>query len=296
MRLSSVLTRERVAVVCLVVLVAVAGCSGLGGSGDADGNESANNSTALAEFGSDIDSEVTPASELDVSEEEVRSDATDALAAVDTYQMSSELTINTSQNNVQQSRTLTSEAVVDRDREVYQVEQTVNLGSRSVTTDIYLVDGTLYQRNELFANQYGSEWIQLDVSDNSTQRFRAQDEIGFHEQLIENGTVTLVGRQAVDGEEAYRLRIESDESAYSDYLSLNTGESGEVNLTVVAWVSADSGRLLRSEGRIDTTADIQGSSVQTTVRYSETFDYGEASVTLPDEASTAVDVENATAN
>ncbi len=289
---SSLFTRKRLAVLAVVVLVAFAGCAG-GTSDDNDDDSGVNKSEALAEFGSDLEDDVTPASELSVDKETVTSNALAAMESVETYEISTELTVNTTQNNVDRSRTLDSEVAVDRGQQEFAVEQVVTVGTREVTTDVYFVDGTLYQRSAALASQVGSEWIKIDVGDNQSQQFRAQDEVGLHERLLENGSVTFVGKQAVDGEDAYRLRIESDASSLAEYLDMTQEPTADVNYTAAIWVSADSGDLLRSEGFIETTVDSEATTAESTIQYTETFTYTDVSVTLPDAASTAVEIDDA---
>lgn len=304
--------RQHLVLLGLVVLVALAGCSG---ADTGDGNETTVNGTATPvndsdgqtgengsdgeadspDFGSELDSEVTPASDLSVSKSEVVSDAIAAQRGVDEYQFTSTLNVTTEQNNVVRSREIQTESAVDRENRTTRAAQDVTVSGQSVTQDSYLVDGTLYQRSEVFTQQYGSEWIRQNVSGNYSEVFKLRDELGFHRALLENGSASLEGAQTVDGERTYRLRIESNGSAFAEYFGVVQQMNANLNLTTVVWVDAETGHVVRSEGRLESTTTAQGRTVTSTIRFTDTFEYTDVDITLPEAAETAVTPEGTTA-
>jgi hypothetical protein len=225
-----------------------------------------------------------------VSQSEVVGDAIAAQENVSEYQFTSTVNVTTRQNNVVNSREITTESAVDRDNRSVQAMQEVTVSGQSVTQDSYLVDGMLYQRSDAFTRQYNSEWIQQDVSANYSEVFKLRDELGFQGALLENGSVSLVGAQEIDGERTYRLRIESDGSAFAEYFGVAQQTGTDLNLTTVVWVDAETGSVVRSEGRLESSTTSGGQSATSTVSFTDTFDYTDVSVTLPEGAETAVEV------
>lgn len=302
--------RQHLLLVSLIVLVALAGCSDAGTSDDnettVDGTatptptndgESTNGENGTDEgidseaFGSELDSEVTPASELSVSTADVVNDALETERGIKEYRVTSDLNVTTERNNVVNSREIQTDSAIDRETQAVRATQEVTISGQSVSQESYLLNGTVYQRSQAFTTRYNSEWIRRNISDNYSEQFTLNDELRFHRALLENGTVSLTGAQAVDDDRAYRLRIETDGSVFAAYSTAIEEANDDLNVTTVLWVDAETGALVRSEGRMESTATAQGSTVTSTITYTDTFRYTDVTVTLPEEADTAVEID-----
>lgn len=279
--------RRHVLVVALAVLVALAGCSGLGGgeetptpAGTATPSEPATASESSTPAIEDVDASVT----------DVLGPTVDAIRSVETYRLSGTLNQTVEAPNREQDVFLSVNTSVDRPNEALAAEQTVDTGVRTLTTNSYIVDGRLYQRSQQFVQQYNSEWIQVNISDAIDDRFNRNDELAGHRVMLENSTVELVGAQTVDGERAYRLELDVDEDALADFYGFN-GTSVELqNVTTTVWVSTESNRIVRAAGELRRQVTVQGQEVTTVTAYDERFTYEPVEISLPSAAGSAVDV------
>lgn len=244
---------------------------------------------ALAGCGGTTDG--TPTADLDVTASEVIEDARAAMDDVSSYRIAGELNLTQSANNVTQSFDAEIEGRVDvANREAY-VRQTLSAFGQSVPIDSYLVDGTFYQRSQVLVQQFDSEWIRFDVSENLTRQFRSQDELGAHLTMLGNGTVTLEARETVNGTEAYRLHVDADERALGEFYQLTESRAAGIrNASATIWIDVETSRAVRADGHIERTVTSQGQTVTSTVDYSERFTYESVDISLPDAASSAVEI------
>ena len=258
------LNRSTLAALAVVAMLVLAGCGGTGG---------------------------TPTADLDVTETEVIENARAAMDGVSAYSIAGELNITQGTNNVTQSFEADIEGDVDLANEEAYFRQTLSIGPQSVPVEVYLADGTLYQRSQLLVQQFNSEWIRIDVSENLTRQFRSQDELGAHLTMLGNGTVTLEGREEVNGTEAYRLAVDANETALGEFYQLTGDQSASIrNASATVWVDAETSRIVRVDGHIERRTTLQGQSATTAVDYSERFSYGSVDISLPSAASSAVEI------
>lgn len=305
--------RRHLALFGLAVLVVLAGCAG----GTSDGTATPTNDTtttpvtqtpvngvdgtvALPEnasidgytAGETLDSELTPAEELSVNGTQVQADTVAALAAVDTYSLRGESALTTRTRVVNQTQDISRVTRVDRGQSALASNQTVSFRGDSVTQGTYIANETLYQRSEQFVQQYNSEWIKQDISENFSDIFTNTDRLAFHERLLDNGTVTLQGTQAVDGTDTYRLRAETNSTTFADAFGISDTSDADVAMVVSFWVDTDSSTVVRAEGELEVVTTFRGQKTVVSESFVEQFDYGSVDVRLPEEAATAVEIGN----
>lgn len=293
-RFGSRIGRRQVLVLSLVALVALSGCAGLGG----DGGSNATATPTATATGTPADGDGgtgTPTYEsVDVTADEVVGPAVEAIKGVESYRFTGTLTQTVKAPNRQQNVSLEMNTSVDRANQRLASEQTVDAGIQAVTTETYIVDGTLYQRGQQFVQQYNSEWIRVNVSDGIEEQFNRNDELGAHRVMLENSSVDVVGAETVDGERAYRLELDVDEEALSDFYGFNGTSVTLQSVNSTIWVGVDSNRVLRVAGDIRQQVTVQGQTLTTVSTYDERFHYTDVDITLPDAASSAVEVNRTT--
>ncbi|MFC7134186.1 MULTISPECIES: DUF7537 family lipoprotein [Salinibaculum] len=295
-RLGSRIERRHVLTVFLVALVALSGCAGLGGGDDATATPTATATETPADGadGGDGGTGTATAESVDVSAAEVVGPAVDAMNSVESYRFTGSLTQTVQAPNSQQNVSLELNTSVDRANQRLMSEQTIDAGVQTLTTNTYIVDGTLYQRGQQFVQQYNSEWIQVDVSSGIEEQFNRNDELGAHRVMLENSSVDLVGAQTVDGERAYRLELDVDEEALSDFYGFNGTSVTLQSVNTTIWVGTESNQVLRAAGDIRQQITAQGQQLTTVSTYDERFHYTDVDITLPDAASGAVEVNQTT--
>lgn len=263
-RLGSGIERRHVLVVLMVAVVALAGCSSLGGGGD------------------------------DADTETVIQSTVESIDGVESYSITGSLNQSIQTANGQQNVTIQLNSSIDRANERISSSQTVDAGIRTFTTESYIVDGTLYQHSQLFVQQFNSEWVKVSISDRFSDRFNQNDELAGHRVMLENSSVELVGTQEIDGESAYRLEMDVNESALASFYGFDdsTVEIQGVNTTI--WVSTETNRLLRASGELRQQVTAQGQELTTTTSYDERFSYETVNISLPAEANSAVEINQTT--
>jgi hypothetical protein len=299
--------RHHLALLCLAVLVALAGCAGGTSNGTAtetpantttptdspDGGDSFLPSEASIDnfsAGEDLNSELTPAEELSVSGDEVVSDALTAIESVESYRLAGDSTIRTQTNNVDQTQEIQRETRVDRQRPALSVNSTVSARGQTLSQRDYYVNGTLYQNSPRLASQYGSEWIRQNISENFTQILDNADRLSLYRNVLENGTATLEGAQTVDGEQTYRIQVRTDGTAAASVLGIGELNNSDAALVTTFWVDADNSTIVRAEGAIEIVTTQRGQAAVVSGTFVETLTYGGVEVTVPEAAATAVEI------
>lgn len=265
-------------------MVVLAGCAGTGGDGTASPTPS---ESETPDNGANIEP-------VDATSEEVIVQAVEAMDGVDSYQLSGTLNQTVRSENGERNLRAEVNTSVDRATQRLRSSQTIDAGIQTITTTTYIVNGSVYQRSSQFVNQYDSEWIQIETAGGIQDQFNRNDELTAHRVMLENASVDLVGAQEIDGDQAYRLELDVDEDALSNFYGFGNASVTlqEVNATV--WIDTDSNRLVRSEGTIRQQITVQGQQVTSVIRYDERFAYTGATITLPDAASSAVEVNGTT--
>lgn len=294
--------RRTALTVAVLLLVVLAGCSSGGPATTTDAGQTEATTTAATSptaTGAPTTATVT-VTEADVDASRVQQDAVAAMGAVDAYRMTGLVERRTAGDGVNRSVSIRSRAAFDRTARRMQVNQSISGPAGTAEVSAYLVDRSLYQRSDVFVPQYGTEWVFRDVSANFSRVWRSQDTMTRQRALLENGTPVSVVRTALDGTDAYALRIDADESALNDDLTRRLGSASNVTITdasFVVWVATDDARPLFSRTVVNSTATLQGGSVTVgqvlTVNY-DTRDVP-VSISLPPGADDAVSLANATA-
>ena len=272
------MNRRRTVLVVAVAMVALAGCTGGGGSG-----------TSGPTTDTTAPGETTPA--VDASAAAIQSAALDATRNVSAYEATVNGTITVSANNVEQTIGLTNDLAVDRESVEYQrvLEQT--LRSRTTTVEGYLLDGTNYVRSQATVQRYGSAWIEADAA-NETELFGQYDVLSQYRQALGNASVSVEG--AVDAEETTLRELRAEPNATAMGEIVRTGNRSAVtDATVTYWIDRE-GRIHGLNATIDLRVETDRTTSERTTDVDVTFEYGEASIDLPEAASSAVDVTNET--
>lgn len=269
---STVQTRKLLAITALAAVLALAGCSGAlsGGGGDDPGGDGSQ-----------------------ASAENVTADAIAAIEDVDEYTFESNSTIVQTVNNVEQEQQEETTTRIDReDREVH-VNSTFSASGQTLDIDIYLVNETQYERNEQYVRQFSSEWVKYDVSENFSDQWRQLDTLGYHRDLLDNGTTTLDGTDEVDGQDVHVLDLTANESALEEFTVPFQGDVSFESANVTYLIDQETGDVRRASGTItETITTPQGDEVDAETTFEIDFAYEESvDVTLPDAASDAVDLE-----
>lgn len=259
----------------LVALVALAGCGGLNGG---DGTAAPNETTSPTETG--------PPEASTIVDQTVST-----LESLDTYRMDAIRNRTISSPNGERMVNATVTMHIDRETDRIQVEQKAQAMGQSVTAEMYLVDEMVYRHNPQLAQQYGSEWVKADASGNVTQQFRQNDELMGHRAMLENATVTVNGTETVDDNEAYRLELDVNETAMEMFYGFDGTPLNITEFSTTVWVDAESDRILRADGMVTSKTTTAGQSATTTLDYDERFEYVDVSITLPDEADSAVSID-----
>lgn len=294
--------RQHLAVALAVLLVGLSGCAGLGGTADnttgdgptgtpVDGGPGDGPTATPEGDGTDTNGTGTPTiEETDATASEVIGPAVAAIQNVEAYRYNGTLQIGLASANRQQ----TSQAVVNTSvnrtsSRLASVQRTSSFG-QTITSETYIVNGTVYQYSPQLARTYNSEWIRIDLPNGTAERFNRNDELAAHRVMLQNSSVAVEGIQSVDGQRAYRLNLTVNTTALNAFYGFDDSQLGVDSIQTTVWIDADSDRLIRAAGTIQQTITTQGQTVDTTIEYDERFTYGPVDVTLPDAAGSAVSV------
>jgi len=272
--------------VAVALLLVLAGCSGLGTQDT--------NTTTLESTGNAATTDAPGAADS-ANASAVKADTLAALDAVETYRVTTNQTSRLS-GNVQRTVVTTTTGQFDRAAREARLNQSQDAGVQSVTSQLYLVNETLYQRSPQFARQYDSNWVAIDLSENFSAAWDGFDTLSRQQALLNVSSVTLDGTTTVDGQRTYVLRLRPDPERYEE-LGLNTtGQTLDVsNVSATYYVSTETDRLVASTTRLNATQTVNGQSLTIDQTIELRFEeYGQpVTVRLPDEArETAVPIGN----
>jgi len=280
------MTRSRTLfAIVAALLIASAGCSSIGSQASpADPDESPAAGTSTPDG------------------EEIQASAVDAMDAVETYRVE----VNESRTvvaNLERQIAIEQTVTVDRESGSLHVAANQSAAGQTVALDIYLVDGTLYQRSPAYVRQFSTEWLEVDTAENLTLVRDALDPLGRHQRILEATDVTFNGTETVDGSQVYRLETTSDpdrlEDVFAEQVSgpgnqLNESTYSISNASFTFWISTETNRPVKAEGAIDSTVSAQGRTVSLEQALSFRYDYeSDSSVELPEAAKDAVPLSEA---
>ncbi len=274
-------------VVAVVGLVALAGCSGLG-DGGSDQTTEGDGTTPTTEGDGGA---------ADVDPEQLRADALSAIADVETYRVeATQETVVRGPRN--QESTVTDRAALDRTNRELRRNRTVTAAGTTVESTTYVVDRTVYARSDVYVRQYSSEWIRTDAGENFSRTWRLQDVLGQLRLVLESADgVEVTGVETVDGEAAYRTRVDVSPEAFRGVLFEVVGidpdeaEGLQVDrVEYVYWLDTETARPLRTTSELAFSVTVRGQTFDQNVSSTTTYDYGDVSIDLPAAATDAVNV------
>lgn len=296
-------SHRRGLLVCLAAaLVLTAGCGGDGAQPTTDGpTETATPTELTTPTRTPEPTETAAAGYRRVSVEAtaVKRDAMAAMRAVDTYRVWFENGRTITTNRVTRTVDITSEGAFNRTARTLRVNQSVRGPAGTVDVRRYVTNRTLYERSPAFVRPYDSKWVKTDLAANFSSRWELLDTLTRQRTLLNRSTVRVLGGTTVNGTDAYVLRADVNETAYTDLIRARIDPRSAVNVTNATftyWVDAETGRPLRVVGTVNSTAVVNGQEVGIHEAFRLRFTaYDEpVDVTLPPAAETAVAIGNVT--
>lgn len=279
---------RRLLPVLLAVLVLTAGCNGLlpGGSDGPPAN------------GTDGDGNVTDGAA-------VKAETLAAIDAVETYRIEANVS-TTYTGTLDQTVTGTSEGRFNRTAQEAYLNQTQSAQGQSYVVETYYVNDTLYQRSNAYVLQFDSEWVRYPTAANTSVQWSRFDTLTRQRAVLDVSNVTLAGTETVNGTEAYVLRADADLSRLGELgYTVGAAQQGQLNVTglnVTYYVDTETYRPLRSVTTLTGRTTVQAQNNDRILRIQQRIEldfggYGRpVTVTLPEAASTAVPIGNATAD
>jgi hypothetical protein len=173
---------------------------------------------------------------------------------------------------------------------------------RTVTTDTYLVNETVYQRSPAFVQRFATEWIEVDTEGNVTQAFRAADPLVRQARILETASFEANGTETIDGRDVHRIEAEFDSEGLEDLFAEVVGGPGSqfnestyslTGATYTFWIASDTNRPLRVTGELESQVVAQGQQVTLRQSFDFEYDYASVSIDLPEAASSAIPLSEA---
>lgn len=237
--------------------------------------------------------------DVSVAASTVKRDAMAAMGQVTTYrvQFENERTITT--NRISQTISIDSTGAFDRSVQTLHVNQTVSGPAGTVSIQTYVDNRTLYEQSEEYVRQYDSQWIKIDISQNFSSKWELLDTLTRQRTILNQSDVEVLGATDLDGTETYVLQVDINETAYTELIKARIDSTSEITVTDATftyWINTETSRLVQSAGSINSTAVVNGESLNIHEEITFRFqDYGEpVEITLPSAASTAVSIDNST--
>jgi len=306
--------RQYTAILLLAVLVLSAGCLGLGDSGGEDPemndtqtpDDPAEDDSNDSDNGTDDDSdaETLPSSTEewlsqyeygepadDVALDALLNDTVATIGEVDGYEYNRTRTVRESTSSQELLTETTQQTAVDAAGQEASFTRTITSAGQTRESQVYVLNGTLYQQSPQFTDQYGSEWVKQNISGNYQSFYRQLEVLGGVADGIENSSASLEGTTELDGQTAHVVQLDLTTSFAQD------SSNGQTNVSVsdsqlLVWIADSSNRVLQTAGYSQFTQTANGREIQSTVENRDTFEYGAVEITLPEEAATAVEIGN----
>jgi hypothetical protein len=197
---------------------------------------------------------------------------------------------------------LNSTGAFDRTERAVRVTQRASRRGVTVTETVYLTNASVYRHSEAYEAQYGSAWVRSDLPNGTERVWDRLDTLRRQRLLLENATVSLNGTATVAGTETRVLAVDGNESAFEDLLAARLQQLGDnVSVTVsdvrfTYYVDAETDLPVRTVGVVNSSVTANGQTLHLHEELRLTFSgYGDdVSVTLPENASTAVSLDERT--
>ena len=229
---------------------------------------------------------------------QAQSDTLAAMDGVESYHVTTNTTIVQSANNRTQRQAIDSLGAFDRADQRMQINQTVSVSGMTQRASVYFLNGSIYEYNPAYASQYGSEWVTAEVNDTFLDQ---QDTLARQRAFLANASVTMAGTETIDGTETRVLEADVDEEATSEAIMarLGSGSGVEYDVTNVdqrLWVDPETDRPARTTVSINATVTQAGQTVDLTMDIELAFEYNRTvTVSLPESADSAISLDNETA-
>lgn len=229
----------------------------------------------------------------DPGPEQLRAATLSAMSDVSAYTAEQNATIVRQHADGDRTTEIAVEYAVNRTNRSLASLRTETAPDSNVTVDRYVVGETLYQRSDAFRAEYGSAWIQRDVSEGSARQFHLSDQLWRYRFVLDNATLSDVETATVDGTDAYVLTADVDtadlNTALREELDLPPGYGVAPNATLRAtfWIDRETHRPIRVQRTANGTETIDDERVAFDRESTTRFTYENVSIALPDGADEA---------
>lgn len=303
-------SKVQLAVLAVAALLVTAGCAGLG-SPDETGNDTVDsedpddpgddepgdeNETDGTDDENSTDESDSGFSDLDPVEEnvtaaELLNDTVPSLDTVESYRLQQNITTVQRSNNQEITTQNNQTGRIDRVQQRAGIERVTESRGRSIETEQYLLNDSLYESNERIAQQYGTQWVRTNLTGSYEQVFEQFDSINQLERVFANATGTVEGQTEIDGEEVYAINATVDADTYAEGRQSVTGvERYQINL----WLSKETGLPVQvAEDSVMNVSTNRGTFTREADNFLA-FTYEDVDVTLPEAAEGAPTAEEVT--
>jgi len=225
---------------------------------------------------------------------DLRAETLAAMANVSAYSAEQNVTI-VRENGTEQRDTVDVEYAINRTSRSLAAHRLRTGAGTNGSVDRYVLEETLYQRDERFVAEHGSEWIRQDISTGFARQWHLYDQLWRYQFLVDNATLTRAGTETVDGTETRVLEADVDtaelDRALREALDLPPGRTTgtDVNASVQAtfWVDRETDRPIKVRRTVE-QSDTAGAQSGPEERVITThLTYENVSVSLPENASDA---------
>lgn len=246
-------TSKRIALVALTVLLVVgAGCLGASGG---DGSDGTTNGTTNA-----TDGEYENATA-------VRQAAADAMADVESYTFTMEMTMETEQATIRSE----SHGAADVERQRLRQNQSMVMSQQG--RNVTLNASTVLVGDTMYISYEGQPWESTNLSEmpgatGSEDMWNQSSTLEQQQRLLNNSEVSFGENRTttVNGQEAYVIVLDIDEGSLQEVMQgsstmqqTGTSQVEYRNVTVTQYVATDSMRVVRTEMSLD--ASMNGQTV-----------------------------------
>ena len=233
--------RRSLATLCVAALLVTAGCAGLTGNGGGASDA-----------------------------EQLKEDASAAMADVETYRMEMDMNITANDRTLSMSQN----GVFDHEAEQARLDMSV-----------YGTEAVAYMDGETMYVKAGGRWQTQDLSERNP--WESGNGITQQQHILESGEVSVEGTETVDGVETTVLAVDPDTEELKQLVAQQGSQSFEGvtidDATYRLYVAKDSDLPRKMEMTMEMTINGQSAEAEMTAHFSA---YGEpVNVTVPEEAT-----------